>query len=519
MRRPRHNPGRWHVVECEDRFTAVRPRAGSADVQTSGPGEIMTGVRYPAILLGALLAAGCSSLADPVGPLPSLMAGDTFLSTGAAVYDLRAEGALRAVDFELTYRNPLTSPVAVPACHTPVRPMLQKLVDGEWVHAFSPVELLCITPPLVIGADSKHTFRYRLRADAYDLERWPRAADGTSDGTYRLHWWVARYDRRAANGLGTPLPLEYVVSNPFQLRTEAAPQPGLRKPRSALVSSVPADHGCGPEVDVRRPVAPLTFLVVAPAEGAARCGEAAGVSGAGVDRGEGQVSHDSRRRVTVRRRTVTQLTRAVVSPAIGGARRRQGAGVTACCGKGDEGQTSGYRYRGVARSGGSIAQLTGVVGAPAVGRTFGRQRAGGGAARRDGGEGVSPRYRNGFAAILCSRIPELAQVVPPPTIRCARCREATGVGVAGRNRGKCQLACHRHRQRAVRRRTVADHTAGVRSPAVAGPGRGDPWRVNASVQNQCGRRPRFPCRARVGLVVRAGEPYFVGSGSAPPCRS
>jgi hypothetical protein len=169
------------------------------------------------VVLTVLFAGACTGWADPFGPGAALQPGETLLITDAPAYEIRQEGVLHAVDFELTYRNGLDAAVAVPACHTPVRPMLQKLVGGTWVHAFSSPELMCITSPLVIPAKRTHQFRYRLRADAYDLEHWSEAVDGSLGGTYRLRWWVGVHDRRADTGVGAPLPEEYVVSNSFEL--------------------------------------------------------------------------------------------------------------------------------------------------------------------------------------------------------------------------------------------------------------------------------------------------------------
>jgi hypothetical protein len=170
------------------------------------------------VVLAVLFAGACTGSADPFGPSAALQPGETLLTTDAPAYEIRQEGVFHAVDFDLTYRNALDVAVAVTACHTPAQPMLQKLVGGRWVRAYSSVELMCLSAPLVIPAKRTHRFRYRLRADTYDLERWSEAVDGSLEGTYRLRWWVGVHDRRSDTGVGAPLPEEYVVSNSFELR-------------------------------------------------------------------------------------------------------------------------------------------------------------------------------------------------------------------------------------------------------------------------------------------------------------
>lgn len=173
--------------------------------------------RNSVALVGLLITVACSGTTSPGVPTATLQQGETLLITDASAYELREERAIRSVDFELTYRNPLDVAVAVPACHSPARPMLEKLVGGAWVHAFSPIEPMCITPPLVIRARGMYKFHYPLRADAYDLERWPGSADGKLGGTYRLRWPVGLHDRRSRTGVGRPLPEEYLVSDPFEV--------------------------------------------------------------------------------------------------------------------------------------------------------------------------------------------------------------------------------------------------------------------------------------------------------------
>jgi hypothetical protein len=173
--------------------------------------------RITPLIVASLLATACSGAGDPLTPSRSLAPGESWFSTDAAQYEIRVVGAVHAVDFELAYRNPLDQAVAVPACHNPVRPLLEKQVDGGWILAHAPIELMCITAPLVIPAGATHTFRYPLRADGYDLDSWRSRTGGTLDGTYRLRWFVGTHAPRSDNGIGVPLAEEYSVSNSFVL--------------------------------------------------------------------------------------------------------------------------------------------------------------------------------------------------------------------------------------------------------------------------------------------------------------
>lgn len=169
----------------------------------------------PRIALAALLVGACAMHDGVLAPSGTLQAGDTWLRTDRPAYSARQEGGVTAIDFELAYTNHLRVPVAVPSCHTPMRPILEKRVDGVWVYAFSPVELMCITPPLVIAPGATYTLRYPLRADRYSLERWPGAAQDGVAGTYRFVWFVATHERGTGGRTPERLPFEYTVSNTF----------------------------------------------------------------------------------------------------------------------------------------------------------------------------------------------------------------------------------------------------------------------------------------------------------------
>lgn len=172
------------------------------------------------LLLAAAAPAACAAAHDPLAP-GAETSGAPFLTTDSAEYVLRQEGSMLVVHFQLSYTNPLRVPVAVPACHSPAPPLLQKLVDGEWVLAHAPVMAACITPPLVVPARATHRFQHFIHADEWERRRWPTNPDGSLDGTYRLYWFVGVGDRRADTGVGRPLADELVVSNTFTLRSAA----------------------------------------------------------------------------------------------------------------------------------------------------------------------------------------------------------------------------------------------------------------------------------------------------------
>jgi hypothetical protein len=179
----------------------------------------MTGTRtIPALAAAALLAAAAACAADggPFTPRATLSPGDGWLRTDRAEYQVQDVNGILTVDFGLVYENPLDRDVAVPACHSPHPPLLEQLVAGEWRLAYSPPVLMCITAPLVIPRGREHHFRHVVRADAWELERWPTAG-AERTGNYRLVWAVGTHDRRATNGMGAPLPLELRLSNEFLL--------------------------------------------------------------------------------------------------------------------------------------------------------------------------------------------------------------------------------------------------------------------------------------------------------------
>jgi hypothetical protein len=172
--------------------------------------------------LRTLAVAGVVSLASCTldslnASRPSLAPDETALRTSAAQYVVATEPTVYTADIPLTYSNPLGRALAVPACRWPFNPVLEKLVDGEWVRAFQWPELACIGPPLVIPRGAAHSFVFALRASRLP-NTMPVFEVAEIPGTYRFVWWVSVHDPAADTGVGAPLPLELRVSNAFELR-------------------------------------------------------------------------------------------------------------------------------------------------------------------------------------------------------------------------------------------------------------------------------------------------------------
>lgn len=90
--------------------------------------------------------------------------------------------------------------------------------EGEWVMAWSPTLLMCLSPPIVIPAGDVFQDTIRLFAAHPDRNAGPKFESDEVGGTYRIVWIAASHGYVEGEGRGEPIPLEYRVSNPFVLR-------------------------------------------------------------------------------------------------------------------------------------------------------------------------------------------------------------------------------------------------------------------------------------------------------------
>lgn len=155
----------------------------------------------------ALVLAACDTAAPP--------ASDTEIATDRDLYHAVVTSESVRFHVDLTYTNTSGAPVYFTGCYPPVNPTLEKWVGGEWVVAFSPVHLLCLSEPVRVGPGA--SLEYALHVYACTRERcapdWlPGPTPHTVPGTYRVRDAVGT-DLEG----GLPETSRTVVSNSFRV--------------------------------------------------------------------------------------------------------------------------------------------------------------------------------------------------------------------------------------------------------------------------------------------------------------
>jgi hypothetical protein len=175
-----------------------------------------------AIGLTDVLAAACAP-APGAAPLPGALPleGEAHLRTGSDSYQLTRRDGGWATSIDFTFTNPLAENVYVVNCRGGVLLGLERWSGEAWERAWSPVELQCLSPPIVIAPGE--TLRHTLPVWGSDPGRnhHPEFVVTPVEGTYRLVWSqpVLRWRGDYVDGaFGDPVPAELRVSNAFTLR-------------------------------------------------------------------------------------------------------------------------------------------------------------------------------------------------------------------------------------------------------------------------------------------------------------
>jgi hypothetical protein len=124
----------------------------------------------------------------------------------------RGDGYFANIGF--TFVNNSGDVISQAGCGAPGSPLVEKKVNGNWVAAYYPIYLLCLTKPDFTwepGTRTAGTVTFSAFEPGHKKE--PTLRIDTIDGTYRLHWGFTKGRDAGAKGAK-----RYdVVSNEFQL--------------------------------------------------------------------------------------------------------------------------------------------------------------------------------------------------------------------------------------------------------------------------------------------------------------
>lgn len=98
---------------------------------------------------------------------------------------------------------------------------IQRLDGAQWKHFWSPVQLLCLSPPIVVQNGSTQAFDIRVFAGSAGSNVFPKFERPLVTGVYRVMWNDAYFnyqDRQNGVPWSDPVPEALRVSNSFVIR-------------------------------------------------------------------------------------------------------------------------------------------------------------------------------------------------------------------------------------------------------------------------------------------------------------
>lgn len=166
------------------------------------------GLALAASLAGCSMAAGPEDLDSPA------------IRTDAREYALESDERGWRAEIPYTFVNRTGEDVYLENCHGGFGLRLDRWqeAEGEWVTAWSPVLLMCLSAPIVIPAGESFQDTIGLFAGYPDGNAGPTFEVDEVGGTYRIVWIAGTHRDGRGESRGEQIPFEHRVSNSFVLR-------------------------------------------------------------------------------------------------------------------------------------------------------------------------------------------------------------------------------------------------------------------------------------------------------------
>ena len=160
---------------------------------------------FPLLLVGCVRQHAANTLA--------LLPGS--LRVDSAQYSVRVDGPLYKATIGFAFANTTGRPLSANQCHSPSPPRLEKQrPDSTWVHAYSAVELMCLTlPPFRVPAGGTYRGTLNLAAGRPGTNVFPTFGPDSVTGIYRLRWEL----KAGVNPDDRGAPVIAITSLPFKL--------------------------------------------------------------------------------------------------------------------------------------------------------------------------------------------------------------------------------------------------------------------------------------------------------------
>jgi hypothetical protein len=141
--------------------------------------------------------------------------GEPLLRTHGTEFQVIHTSGVMKVSIPYTFTNHIGSPVLLANCRGGISTSLEMKRRGKWVTAWSPILLLCASPPIQIREGAEYGDTLHVFAVPFGSAGGPQFAFVDVEGTYRLRWDAAYTE---GNSHGGALPLRFRVSNEIFLK-------------------------------------------------------------------------------------------------------------------------------------------------------------------------------------------------------------------------------------------------------------------------------------------------------------